>query len=903
MNALRNTLRTRLLLSTGIPVFLFVAASLVAFLTIQRLLATLDLEQNSQQVIARADDLKANLTGLLAAKQAHRLLGREAFKEDFARYRQGVLDGLADLQRLARDDPDHRASLETLTALSPSLLAPAAAGLEELKERGRQAAAAVDALIHTEESRLEQRHELVRQATRESVWAIGLTLLGTLVLAVFIPFHLSRAVVRPIDQLREAANRLRQGEFTTLTPEGPAELADLISHFNMMGLAFSERESLLQTSERRYRGLMGSVSHLLWTTDPQGAITDCASWVAFTGQSEEVVQGEGWLLALHAEDRDRVVDRWHQALAAGQPYEDEFRVHRQQDGYRIMACRCVPIVTPKGEVLEWVCTCADITDLREEEDLHRAKEEAEAASRAKSEFLTRMSHELRTPLNAIIGMSKMLSTQRFGALNAKQADYLADVTRSGEHLLALINDVLDLSRVEAGHAEVLAEPTPVAETVAELVSSLRVLADDKSLRLTWEPPEPDGAIVTDVGRFRQVLLNLMSNAIKFTPPGGSVRVTGRWVDEVGQDAVPCPHADAGGLRVDVTDTGIGIAAEHHERIWEEFRQVNNPGRTEEGTGLGLALTRRLMELLGGAVWLETSSPGAGSCFAVVLPLLPVAAGFQPADASGRHGKPRRRGGKPLALVIEDHMPTNKLLADWLLDAGLETSSAFDGVAGLEQARRLRPRLIVLDFRMPRLDGRQVLTALKADPRTRDIPVVIMSILDDRDLPAGLDVADWLVKPLDREEFLERLRGCCPDLFTAGRALTALIVDADADARGRLGGMLESVGVEVVEADDGADALARLEERVPDLVLLDLVRPSRDSAGADGFTVVEAIRARVRLAHLPVLIVTATELHQEEWRRLRGNIEAVLRKDTLTQEKLAERLRRLGLPLPAASAVG
>ena len=896
-----HSLRARLLVSMGIPVVLFVLAAGVAFLTIQRLLGTLDLEQTSERLIARAHDLKAAVLGMQSAKRGLHLPGRPGFTEEFDFHRRNYLDNLAALNRLADNDPDHREHLDALTALAQPLQEPSRGDLKELARAARRAAAELDALIATEQTRLDARHHLVQQATRESIWAIGATLLGTLALAVLIPLQLSRSVIRPINQLRDAASRLRVGEFTTLTPEGPAELASLMSYFNLMGLAFSERESLLQTSERRYQGLMGALSHLLWTTDPQGAVTDGTSWSAFTGQSEEAVRGEGWLGALHPDDRERVADHWRQALERRQPYEDEFRVLCLDDGYRIMACRCVPILSSRGECLEWVCTCADVTGQKEEEELRRAKEEAEATSRAKTAFLTRMSHELRTPLNAIIGMSKMLSTLRFGPLNAKQADYLADITRAGEHLLDLINDVLDLSRVEAGHMEVTLAPVPVTATVGAALSPLGALAEAKGVRLTFETPEPDGVIVTDEGRFRQVLLNLVSNAVKFTPERHSVLVRCRWVAGVARGARPAVSGDAGGLRVDVEDSGIGIAPEHHESIWQEFRQVSTPGRTTEGTGLGLALCRRLVGLLGGEVWLESSSPGAGSCFSFVLPLRPAGAdtgrALGPTQRANGHLRRGRRGRKPLALVVEDHGPTNKLVSDWLLDAGLETSSAFDGPTGLEQARRLRPRLILLDLRLPRLDGRQVLAELKADPHTRDIPVMILSSDENRELRPALDVVDWLVKPLDREQFLERLRQHCPDLFAPdGRPLTVLVADADATARVRLAELLAEEGVEVVQAAGGEEALARLEEQLPNLVLLDLRLP-----GLDGFALVEAIRSRSRLAHLPVLVVTAADLSQEEWRRLRGNIEAVLRKDTLTREKLAERLRRLGLPLAACTA--
>ena len=608
-----NSLRVRLLVSTGIPVILLVTAAVVAFLTIHRLLRTLDLEQTSERIISEAQDLKVAILGMQSARRGIKLVGRTAYREKFSLYRKDLLEGLNRLKQLADNDPGHREHLDALERLARTT---------EPSHDVRRASLEIDALIATEQARLGRRHHLVQQATRDSVWAIGITVLATLVLAVFIPLQLSRAVVRPINRLQEAASRLRAGEFLTLTPEGPAELASLVSQFNLMGLALSERESLLQTSERRYHSLLGSLSRLMWATDPQGAVTDASAWSAFTGQAEEAVRGEGWLSAVHPEDREHVAALWRDSLQQREPYEDEFRVLRHDGAYRTLSCRCVPILSSRGEVLEWLGACVDITEVKEEEELRRAKEAAEAASRAKSAFLTKMSHELRTPLNAIIGMSRLLATGRFGPLNAKQADYVADVNRAGEHLLEMINDVLDLSQVEAGRMAVVPEPVPVGATVAAALAPLRTAAEAKQVRLTFEPPQPDGVIVTDAARFKQVLLNLVSNAVKFTSARHAVLVRGRWVAGPGREADAAPVEAAGGLRVDVEDTGIGIAPEHQESIWHAFQQVQAPGRPAEGTGLGLALCRKLVTLLGGDIWLESSSPGIGSRFSFVLPVRP-----------------------------------------------------------------------------------------------------------------------------------------------------------------------------------------------------------------------------------------------------------------------------------------
>jgi PAS domain S-box-containing protein len=398
------------------------------------------------------------------------------------------------------------------------------------------------------------------------------------------------------------------------------ELLALTSYFNMMGLALAERETLLRVSERRYQALLGSFHNLLWNTDAQGAFTsDFSGWTAFTGQDVEEIQGEGWLRAIHPADRQRVTQAWRQAVASHNTFQEEFCLRRYDECYRKFSCRCVPIFDPKGVILEWACACTDITERAEQEQLIREKEAAEAASQAKSRFLTRMSHELRTPLNVVIGMSQMLGTQRFGALNPKQADYVADIAKAGRHLLALINDVLDLSKVESGHMRVQPERALIGSVIGTVVSGMRGLSEEKRQTLHCELPQPDREIVTDVSRFKQILLNLLSNAMKFTPEGGTISVRGRWVAGLARDASVCPADRAAAVRVEVEDTGIGIPLEEQEHVWREFHQASNQAGTAEGTGLGLPLARHLVRLLGGRIWLR-STPGQGSCFSFVLPL-------------------------------------------------------------------------------------------------------------------------------------------------------------------------------------------------------------------------------------------------------------------------------------------
>jgi PAS domain S-box-containing protein len=724
----------------------------------------------------------------------------------------------------------------------------------------------------------------------QSKWTISLGLAAVVGLSVVIAWRVSACVTRPLDRLRQGTQQLLTGSFTMVPPDGPEEIAQLIVDFNQMALSLTERKLSLQEKEEGYRQYLIATAHLMWRTDAGGLVNNgMTSWRVFTGQTIEQVQGWGWLDAVHPDDAPGVRAKWLHCVRTRTLYEVEYRLRSASGTYRSFVARGVPVVAADGTVREWIGACTDVTHRDEMTRLRNEKEAAEAATRAKSEFLARMSHELRTPLNAIIGMSRMLTTQRFGPLTPKQADYLGDVIHAGEHLLALINDILDLAKIESGRMELCAEGFSVSAAVSAVVSTLRPLAAPKNLPLRLEPLQPDAEIAADTARFKQILYNLLSNAIKFTPQG-SVTIRCQWVESVDRDAKPAPAAEATALRVSVIDTGIGIAVDNQPTIWEEFRQL--PSAAQQvgaipGTGLGLALTRQLVQHMGGIVWLE-SQVGEGSTFTFILPRKPPAQlgqGFQPDRQAGNPDLPDR----PLALVIEDYPATHKLLVDWLNEAGLATASAFDGESGLMQARQLHPRLILLDVQLPRLDGWQVLTALKQDAATADIPVVIVTATEAQSPPSGLNVQEFFVTPLNREDFFRRLRSVQPNLFDRSRPLRVLVVDDESADRKLLGDLLEAEGGQVVTAGNGQEALERLHNERPDLVVLDLMMPQ-----VDGFGVVEAIRGRPDWQDVPILIVTAKDLSAEDRQRLKGRIQAFVAKQRLTPELFYQQLTLLGL---------
>jgi signal transduction histidine kinase/CheY-like chemotaxis protein len=369
-------------------------------------------------------------------------------------------------------------------------------------------------------------------------------------------------------------------------------------------------------------------------------------------------------------------------------------------------------------------------------DLDRSRADLEVASRHKSEFLASMSHELRTPLNAVIGFSEVLLDQLFGEVNPKQAEYLRDIRNSGKHLLELLNEILDLSKVEAGKMELEPQRFDVASVLEYSLGLLRQRAANHGITLELVVPVEVGAVHADELRFKQVVVNLLTNAVKFTPDGGRVTVAARLVGEE--------------LQVSVTDTGIGVPPEDRARIFESFQQGGRGAPKEEGTGLGLTLSRRIVELFGGRMWLE-SEVGVGSTFGFAVPV------GSPSTPRGRRPRGGDEDGRPIVLIADDDVRSAELLAAYLDDSPVEVRRCQDGEEALEAARREPPAALLLDIRLPTLDGWDVLRAVKEDPATAHVPVVLVTVVDEPRRGLAMGASGYLVKPVTREDLLDVLR--------------------------------------------------------------------------------------------------------------------------------------------------
>jgi len=507
------------------------------------------------------------------------------------------------------------------------------------------------------------------------------------------------------------------------------------------------------------------------------------------------------------------------------------------------------------------------------DQLSATVEALRSASQAKSDFLASMSHELRTPLNAIIGFSDLMRREPADAWAnvTVPLEWVEHIRLGGTHLVELVNDVLDLSRVEAGRLELEREAVEVQPAAAESVAGLRPLADRKGQKIELSIAAGHH-IDVDRGRLRQILYNLLSNAIKFTPEGGRIKVEGR--------------PDGSLYRLAVVDTGVGIAPEEQAVVFDEFRQVGGGGQRSEGSGLGLALTRRLVEAHGGRIELE-STPGVGSRFTVVLPAVDAtgAAVEETVRTAAAAGAPVAAAGlaeavRPSVLIVEDDPSAVRLLHAYLEPEGYRVRVAPDGEQALLDVRIERPAAILLDVLLPGMDGWEVLRRLKADPELRSIPVVIITVVDEKEVGLALGAVDYLVKPIDRDALIACLERLGLTATVRSRIVRILAVDDEPAALDMLTETLGPAGFDIVRAEGGMAAISMARAERPDLVICDLVMPD-----LDGFGVVAALKADPATAAIPIIILTGHHLTAADKKRLNGKVLRIVSKGDEAQAGL------------------
>ncbi len=677
-----------------------------------------------------------------------------------------------------------------------------------------------------------------------------------LVAYLFIGFYL--AVMRTVSTLDAAAQQMVSGEIPeTLMLPNRDELGQVVASFNRVANA-------LVVSSAARQAILDNAVDGIFTFNEHGVIRSFnrAAERIFGYPTDEIVGRSVSLLVPDDDGLGALTSRGRREVSG-----------RRQDGTRFPMDLGIGEVRQDGNRL-LIGMARDITDRRRaEEELLGAKEAAEGANRAKSTFLANMSHELRTPLNAIIGYSEMLAEEARDSGNDEYVPDLEKIQRAGSHLLGLINSVLDLSKIEAGKMDLYLETFDLAAMLRDVTATIQPLIQQKGNRLVVEAADGLGEMHADVTKVRQTLFNLLSNASKFTENG---TITLR-VERDSVDGVPW-------IVFAVTDTGIGMTSEQLGRLFQAFTQADiTTTRKYGGTGLGLVITRRFCQMMGGDISVD-STEGVGTTFTMRLPahVGEQRPGAFPATTEAT-APLVTEGLSGTALIIDDDPAARELLEAFFRKEGFAVAVATTGPDGLRMARELRPAIITLDVMMPGMDGWAVLTQLKAEPELAEIPVIMVTIVDDRNLGYALGATDYLTKPVDRDRLAALVRKY---RRPSGRDVV-LVVEDDAGTRDMLRKTLEKEGWDVAEAENGRVGLQQVARSQPSLILLDLMMPEMD-----GFAFVTELRKSEQGRRLPIVVLTSKDITPDDRRRLTGSVELILQKGAVSRETILAEIRLL-----------
>ena len=644
------------------------------------------------------------------------------------------------------------------------------------------------------------------------------------------------------------------------------------------------------------RSLIESNIDALITTDPRGIITDINKQMeVLTGCTRDELIGAPF--KNYFTDSDRAQAAIAQVLAEGKVTNYELTARARDEKLTLVSYNASTFHDRDRNLQGVFAAARDMTDLKLfEKELQEKNVELEGASRMKSEFLANMSHELRTPLNAIIGYSEVLKDGLAGNMTDQQRGFVGDIFNSGNHLLSLINDILDLSKIEAGKMTLDLEAAHMASLFSNSVSIVREKAANRAIRLTIEGAEELGSIQVDQRKVKQILYNLLSNAVKFTVDGGHVTLRASRVERagVGQNSGAWPHRTfplAGNefqefLQISVIDSGIGISPEGLQLLFRPFTQIDRGlARKYEGTGLGLAMVKLLAELHGGVVAVE-SEPNVGSCFTVWLPyrteervgLLRGSAAVIPGVVSS--------SGTRIALVVEDDYKSAELIRLQLEAEGFRVLHAASAEAALVLALQQPLSLITLDIMLPNMDGWEFLGRLKQSAELRNIPVLIISIVADRNRGFALGAAAVMQKPISRQQLYESLVDLGLYPLSQNQTLKVLIVDDDPKAVELIAIRIQSMASTVLRAYGGRDAIDIARRELPDVILLDLMMPE-----VNGFEVVEALNELPETARIPIAVITAKVITEEDRAKLNGYVSTIMEKANFNGERFGMEIRR------------
>ncbi len=649
----------------------------------------------------------------------------------------------------------------------------------------------------------------------------------------------------------------------------------------------AEAQILLQAAA------LESAANAILITSRWGAIT----WVnpAFTrltGYRIEEVVGQNPRMLKSGTQPPSVYEEMWKTILAGQVWRGELTNRRKDGSFYEEEMTITPVRDSRGEISHFVSIKQDVSARRRAEseirklneelerrvrdrtwelelanrELDSRRLEAERVSKFKDQFLSTMSHELRTPLNAVLGFSELLMDETYGILSDTQRRYLGHIRTGGQHLVRLVNEVLDLSRIEAGRMELVLTDLSLDPIVEEALETVRALVSQKSLHMSHDV-EPGLIVHADGARLSQILLNFLGNAIKFTPAGGRIELNARM--------------ESGTVRVEVCDSGPGVPPEEQEKIFEAFYRLRRGETSAEGTGLGLAITKRLVELQHGTLGLE-SEVGKGSCFYFLIPAV------DPREPKAPPEKAIEREHEyPLVLVIEDDPVSAQLIQSQLSWAGYRVAICENSQRAFEQAVDLRPSAITLDILMKPVSGWDVLSELRADPRTQNIPVIVTSVVDRRGTGISLGAEEYLLKPVQKKALLAAIERCFDRRGASLPVRPILVVEDDNATRDLLTQILSSSGFAVATAADGSQARTLVASTLPELVLLDLGLPK-----VSGFELLAEWRNDPRTSEMPVFVLSGKDLTREERTYLRRHSELLVSKREPWQLTLLSQLRRV-----------
>jgi len=728
------------------------------------------------------------------------------------------------------------------------------------------------------------RAEVVAQTEKTATAAA--ILVGILVLVgSFLTFLVLRSIVVPLRRLNRVIGDLTEGRYDVEIPEGRGdELGAMARTLSLFRQSAIEKQRLEGEAERQRRTIAAALEAIsdgfvLYDPDDRILVANSKYCEIFSSHSPSELRGKSFREVLEQNLASGQADL--EGMSPQEWLKDRLRRHRDPAGLsdeKRVGDKWVRIT--KRKILDGgtVAVYTDITELKQRQvELERAKSKAESASEAKSHFLASMSHELRTPLNAIIGYSEMLIEEARDHEDDDLVPDLEKIASAGRHLLSLINDILDLSKIEANKMEVFLETFDLTDLLRDVSATVAPLMAKNRNEFIQDLDGDLGTLHSDQTKLRQNLFNLLSNAAKFTS-GGQVQLSVRREN----------RANGDWLVFKVSDTGIGMTPEQQDRLFNAFTQADaSTTRNYGGTGLGLSITRSFCRMIGGVIKVD-SEVGKGSVFTMEVP---AQCKREADEATSAELSAMLTPGRT-ALVIDDDPAARKLIAKALAEAGLASIEAASGAEGLAAARAHRPAAIILDIIMPHQDGWSVLRTLKSDPELCTIPVILATILADRELGLSLGAVEYLTKPIDTDKLIQTIEA------HGGSNRDVLVIDDDQASREFLRRILVKRNWTVHEAADGVRGIEMMKRLLPRLVLLDLLMPEMD-----GFQTLSEMQRSPELQNIPVVVVTSKDLSANELSWLRDRAVAVVNKGANSRSQLVAALeRQIGSGETAGEAV-